>query len=65
VYFRFRRDRLRVVAVEPFTGGRTVQAFYSTCLTVTPVQILTWYVRRWSIKQAFQESKTHLGFEEP
>ena len=28
-------------------------------------QVLTWYATRWSIEVAFQNSKTHLGFEEP
>lgn len=57
--------RLRVVAVEPLTGGRPRQAFYSTDLSLTAEQILILYARRWAIEQAFQESKTHLGFEEP
>lgn len=56
---------LRVVAVEPLTGGRRVQGFYSTCHEATPEQVLTWYAMRWSIEMAFQNSKTHLGFEEP
>jgi len=56
---------LRIVAVEPLTGGRGLQTFYSTCYEATPVQVLTWYAMRWSIEVAFQNSKTHLGFEEP
>lgn len=56
---------LRVVAVEPTTGGRTRQAFYSTCHTATPVEVLTWYALRWSIEVTFHDAKTHLGFEEP
>lgn len=56
---------LRVVAVEPLTGGRGIQAFYSTCADATAEQVLTWYAWRWSIEQAFGDSKTHLGFEEP
>jgi len=56
---------VRVVAVEPLSGGRTPQAFYSTCLSATAVEILCWYAMRWSIEQAFQESKTHVGFEQP
>lgn len=57
--------RLRVVAVEPLTGGRPRQAFYSTDVTLSAEQILVLYARRWAIEQTFQESKTHLGFEEP
>ena len=56
---------VRVVVVQPLSGGRSVQAFYSTCASATAVEILGWYARRWSIEQAFQESKMHLGFEQP
>jgi hypothetical protein len=56
---------VRVVAVEPLSGGRSVQAFYSTCASATAVEILCWYARRWSIEQAFQDSKMYLGFEQP
>jgi len=56
---------LRVVAVEPLTGGRKEQAFYSTRHEASAEQVLTWYAMRWSIEVAFQSSKTHLGFEEP
>lgn len=56
---------LRIVAVEPLTGGRRVQAFYSTRYDASAEQVLTWYAMRWSIEVAFQSSKTHLGFEEP
>jgi hypothetical protein len=57
--------RLRVVAVEPLSGGRPRQAFYSTDLALSAAQILILYARRWAIEQTFQESKTHLGFEQP
>ncbi len=56
---------VRVVAVEPLTGGRTVQAFYSTCHGASAENVLTWYAMRWSIEEAFQNSKGPLGFEEP
>ena len=56
---------LRIVAVEPLTGGRRVQAFYSTRHDASGEQVLVWYAMRWSIEVAFQSSKTHLGFEEP
>ena len=56
---------LRVVAVEPLTGGRKPQAFYSTCHDATAEQVIAWYARRWSIEVAFHDSKQHLGFEEP
>lgn len=56
---------LRIVAVQPPSGGRTVQAFYSTCAQATAEQVLAWYARRWAIEQTFQEAKSHLGFEQP
>jgi len=56
---------VRVVAVEPLSGGRRIQAFYSTCPDASAADVLTWYARRWSIEEAFQNSKTHLGFEQP
>ena len=56
---------LRIVAVEPLTGGRKIQAFYSTPHDASAEQVLTWYAMRWSIEVAFQNSKTHLGFEQP
>jgi len=56
---------LRIVAVDPLTGGRRQQAFHSTCHEATAQQVLTWYAMRWSIEVAFQNSKTHLGFEQP
>ena len=56
---------LRVVAVEPLTGGRQRQALYSTCHTATAEQVIAWYASRWSIEVAFHDSKQHLGFEQP
>lgn len=56
---------LKIVAVEPLTGGRRKQAFYSTCAEATALAVLSWYALRWSIEVAFHDSKLHLGFEEP
>jgi hypothetical protein len=56
---------LRVVAVEPLTGGRGKQAFYSTRLEDTAEQVLTSYSGRWSIEETFAGGKSFLGFEEP
>ena len=56
---------LRVVAVEPLLGGRTRQAFYSTCSDASAEQVLTWYAMRWSLEVAFRDSKQSLGFEDP
>ena len=56
---------LRVVAVNPTTGGRGPQAFYSTQTGDTGQDVLTRYAMRWSIEEANQNSKGYLGFEEP
>lgn len=56
---------VRVVAVEPLTGGRSTQAFFSTCTEASAQQVLTWYAMRWSIEMMFHEAKGQLGFEEP
>lgn len=56
---------LRIVAVEPLSGGRGVQAFYSTRHDAGAEAVLRWYAMRWSIEEANQNSKGQLGFEEP
>lgn len=56
---------LKVVAVEPRTGGRPVQAFYSTRVEQQALEVLGGYAGRWSIEEAFLGAKQHLGFEEP
>ncbi len=52
---------LRIVTVEPLTGGRPRQAFYSTCHAASALDVLTWYAWRWSIEVAFHDSKVPLG----
>ncbi|MDC0714068.1 hypothetical protein POL68_36725 [Stigmatella sp. ncwal1] len=47
------------------TGGSPLQAFYSTDLSLPAEQVLAEYAGCWSIEEAFQDSKSHLGFEEP
>jgi len=56
---------VRVVGVEPLTGGRKRQAFYSTRHDTSAEGVLTSYARRWSIEEAFHDAKGSLGFEEP
>lgn len=56
---------LRVVAVDPLTGGRPRQVFYSTCADASPEEVITWYAMRWSVEVTFHDCKQHLGFEEP
>ena len=56
---------LRIVAVEPLSGGRPAQAFYSTRIEDTGDEVLMGYSGRWSIEEAIAGGKGHLGFEEP
>jgi len=51
------------VLVRDPTGVRDPQAFLCTDLDATPVEILGWFVHRWSIETTFQESRAHLGVE--
>lgn len=56
---------LKIVVVQPLSGGRREQAFYSTEVEPSAEDVLTGYSRRWSIEEAIQGGKSHLGFEEP
>jgi len=39
------------------------QALLSTYLEHTPTQMLTWFVRRWTMEVTFEEARAHLGME--
>ncbi len=39
------------------------QALLCTDLALDPVQIVTWFVRRWCVEVTFQEGRAHLGVE--
>jgi hypothetical protein len=54
---------IRWVLVRDPTGVRDAQAFLCTNLDATPMEILGWFVSRWSIETTFQESRAHLGVE--
>jgi hypothetical protein len=56
---------LKVVAVEPLTGGRKPQAFFSTCPDDTAEAVLARYAARWSMEVTNHDAKGQLGFEEP
>ncbi|HEV7279039.1 MAG TPA: hypothetical protein VGN57_02400 [Pirellulaceae bacterium] len=59
------RRALRIVAVQPLTGGRKPQAFYSTRNDATVLDVLAWYADRWSVEVAFHDANQSFGFEEP
>jgi hypothetical protein len=54
---------IRWVLVRDPTGVRDTQAFLCTDVDATPVQILGWFVHRWSMETTFQEGRAHLGVE--
>jgi len=56
---------LRVVAVDPLTGGRKPQAFFSTCPDDAAATVLTRYACRWPVEVTNHDAKGQLGFEEP
>ena len=44
-------------------GAFEPQAFLCTDLTADPLDILRWFVRRWSVEVTFAEVRRHLGVE--
>lgn len=57
--------RVRVTIVRTPSGCRKLQAFYTIDLEASPEDTLTRYAKRWSIEVTFQNTKGHLGFEDP
>lgn len=54
---------LRWVLVRDPDGKLDPKAFLSTNLDLTPVEILTYFVRRWQVEVTFAEVRRHLGVE--
>jgi hypothetical protein len=54
---------IRWVLVRDPKGKFETRAFLCTDLSVSPVQILQWFVRRWQVEVTFQEVRAHLGVE--
>ncbi|HEX2092352.1 MAG TPA: hypothetical protein VHG28_08120 [Longimicrobiaceae bacterium] len=54
---------LRWVLVRDPAGELDPTAFLCTHLELTPVQILSCFVRRWQIEVTFEEVRAHLGVE--
>jgi DDE superfamily endonuclease len=57
------RVAIRWVLIRDPLGEFEPQALLSTNLSHTPLQILTWFIRRWRLEVTFEESKAHLGIE--
>jgi hypothetical protein len=56
---------LKIVSVQPLSGGRTEQAFFSTCPDDSAETLLTRYAARWSMEVSYHDGKGQLGFEQP
>src|SRR6476660_3363008 len=54
---------IRYVLVRDVAGEFKPQAFLCTDLDADPIDILRWFVRRWSIEVTFAEVRRHLGVE--
>jgi hypothetical protein len=54
---------IRWVLVRDPDGKFSTQALLSTKLDAGPVQILEWFVRRWTVEVTFEEVRAHLGME--
>jgi DDE superfamily endonuclease len=54
---------LRWVLIRDPQGKFATQALLCTDLTITPAQILAWFVQRWQLEVTFEEARRHLGLE--
>lgn len=54
---------LRWVLVRDPAGKFKPQAFLCTDETISPEQILSWFVLRWQVEVTFEEARAHLGME--
>lgn len=58
-----RRVPIRYILVRDPLGKLEPQSFLCTDLDAEPLDILRWFVRRWSIEVTFAEVRRHLGVE--
>ena len=56
---------VRWVFVRDVQGTHRSEYFYTTDLTLSLTQIVSWFTARWPIETTFQEVRAHLGFETP
>jgi hypothetical protein len=54
---------LRWTLVKDPTGQKKPKAFLCTDLEADPLDILRWFVRRWTVEVTFEEVRRHLGVE--
>jgi hypothetical protein len=66
LYYKAGKERLlTIVLVRDTQGRRPDQMFYATCLDWSACRILATYANRWAIEVTFENSKQHLGLEDP
>lgn len=56
---------VKVVAIEHLSGGRGIEVFYSTDVSLSDEDVLQVYSCRWPVETTFQDSKSHLGLGQP
>jgi hypothetical protein len=54
---------IRWVFVRDLQGTHRDEYFYTTDISLTAPQIVSWFTARWPIETTFQEMRAHLGFE--
>jgi hypothetical protein len=54
---------IRWVVVHDLQGTHRDEYFYTTDVTLKPVQIIRWFTARWPIETTFQEARAQLGLE--
>jgi len=54
---------IRWLLVKDPEGKFDPQAFLSTDLSLTPHQMLTFFIQRWQVETTFEEARAHLGME--
>ena len=54
---------IRWLVVKDPNGQFPPQALLSTDETITPKQMLTYFIQRWTVETTFEEARAHLGME--
>ena len=54
---------IRWVLVRDVAGRLEPKAFLCTDLAASPLEVLSWFVQRWSVEVTFEEVRAHLGLE--
>jgi hypothetical protein len=54
---------IRWVLIRDLNQSFEPQALLSTDLSQTPEQVLTWFIRRWTMEVTHEEARAHLGME--